>query len=202
MPIRLAEPPRTALEAVQGTLLERADRSDFVTGALRDASADDLALTAPHPVYTLGLDALVGGQGLAGAELTGWRYLVQRGDSTIASAEVYVGGTGVDVSRLEVNEGPFVRATEAAVGRAEALPELESAAYELRLLKIPGVYLIALWLKADGGGDDLLIPIGETPPGVDADRPYKADELLGALVEPARTQLGFDSSPGQQPKSD
>jgi hypothetical protein len=202
MPIRLAEPPRGALEAVQGTLLERAERSDFATRALRDAPLDELALTAPHPVYTLGLDALVGGQGLAGAELTGWRYLLQRGDSTIASAEVQAGGSGVDVSRLQVNEGPFVRATEAAVTRAEQLPELEGGTYELRLLRIPGAYVIAVWLAEEGGGEDVLIPIGDTPPEVEADRPYKPEELFSALAEPARIQLGFDSSPGQQPKSD
>lgn len=202
MPIRLAEPPRAALEALRETLSERAERSDFATKALRDAPVDELALTAPHPVYTLGLDALVGGQGLGGAELTGWRYLVQRGDSTIASAEVQVGASGADVSRLEVNEGPFVRATEAAVSRAEGLPELEGGTYELRLLKIPGAYVIALWLKAEGGGNDVLIPIGETPSEVEAGRPYEEGELLGALAEPAHTQLNFDSSPGRQRESD
>ena len=202
MPIRLAEPPRGALEQLQQLLLERAERSDFATSALRDAPVDELALTAPHPVYTLGLDALVGGEGLAGAELTGWRYLLQRGDSVIASAEVHVGASGAEVSRLEVNEGPFVRATEAAISRAEELPELESGGHELRLLRIPGAYVIALWLKPEGGGEDLLIPIGETPPEIEPGRPYKPDELFGALAEPARRQLEFDSSPGQQPKTD
>jgi hypothetical protein len=70
------------------------------------------------------------------------------------------------------------------------------------LLKIPGAYVIAVWLKPDGGGEDLLIPIGETPPEIEPGRPYKPDELFGGLAEPARRQLEFDSSPGQQPKSD
>jgi hypothetical protein len=202
MPIRLAVPPRGALEQLQEMLVERAERFDFATSALRDAPVDELAVTAPHPVYALGLDALVGGQGLAGAELTGWRYLLQRGDSVIASAEVHVGESGAEVSRLEVNEGPFVRATEAAVTQAEQLPELEGGTYELRLLRIPGAYVIAVWLAGEGGGEDLLIPMGDTPSEVESGRPYKPDELFGALAEPARRQLEFDSSPGQQPKSD
>jgi hypothetical protein len=202
MPIRLAEPPRAALEAVQGTLLERAERFDFATRALREAPAEELALAAPHPVYVLGLTALVGGQGLGGAELTGWRYLLLRGESAVASVEIGVSGSAVDANRLEVNEGPFVRATESAIARAEELPELERATYELRLLKIPGAYVIALWLKPDEGGDDVLLPLGEAPPEVEAGRAYGADELLGVLQEPARLQVEFDSSPGQQPKGD
>lgn len=202
MPLRLAEPPRAALEAVQGALLERVERFDFATRALRDAPAEELALAAPHPVYTLGLAPLVGGEGLEGAELTGWRYLILRGESAIASVEIGVSGAALDASRLEVNEGPFVRATESALGRAEQLPELERGTYELRLLRIPGAYVIALWLKPDEGGGDVLLPLGETPPEVEPDRAYGADALLDVLQEPARLQLEFDSSPGRQPEGD
>lgn len=200
MPIRLAEPPRAALDAVQETLSQRAERSDFATRALREAPAGELALAAPHPVYTLGLRALAEGEGLASAELTGWRYLVQRGDTTIASAEIYMGPAAPGASGLEVNEGPFVRATESAIEKAEGLPQLERATYELRLLKIPAVYVIALWLKAEGEGEDVLIPIGETPPEVESDRSYSPEELQGALAEQARRQLEFDSSPGRKPQ--
>jgi hypothetical protein len=202
MPIRLAEPPRAALDAVQETLSQRAERSDFATRALRDAPAGELALAAPHPVYTLGLRALVEDAGLAAAELTGWRYLVQQGDSTIASAEIHLGAAGPDASRLEVNEGPFVRATESAIAKAEELPELERVTYELRLLKIPAVYVIALWLKAEDEGEDVLIPIGETPPEVESDRPYSLKDLQAALAEEARKQVDFDSSPGRKPQGD
>ncbi|MGH3046855.1 MAG: hypothetical protein ACRDNC_07615, partial [Gaiellaceae bacterium] len=129
------------------------------------------------------------------------RYLVQRGDATIASAEIHTDATGIASGGLEVNEGPFVRATEAAVRKAETLPQLDRATYELRLVRIPAVYVIALWLKAEGNGEDVLIPIGETPPEVEPDRPYRPDELLGVLVEPARRQLEFDSSPGTRKQS-
>jgi hypothetical protein len=196
MPIRLAEPPRATLEAVQETLSKRAERSDFATRALREAPPDELALAAPHPVYTLGLRSLVEGEGLESAELTGWRYLVQRGDTTIASAEVHIGAAGAETRGLEVNEGPFVRATEAAIAKAEELPNVERATYELRLLRIPAVYVVALWLKTNGEGEDILIPIGETPPELETDRPYGPRELSEALAEPARRQLEFDSSPG------
>lgn len=196
MPLRLAVPPRGWLEAVQATLGKRVERSDLATKALRGARAEELFLAVPHPVYTLGLRALVKGEGVDAAELTGWRYLVQRGEKTVASAELHGTGAGADPRGLEVNEGPFVRATETAIEEVTQLPHLADATYELRLLRIPAVYVVAIWLKADdGGGGDLLVPIGATPPEVEAGRPYSPDELFAAVAEPARRQLEFDSSP-------
>jgi hypothetical protein len=200
MPLRLAEDPTHVRETVRATLAERIDRSDVATPALRGARADDLFLAAPHPVYTLGLQAVGGGQGPDAAELTGWRYLVQRDEKTIAAAELHLAGGDAGTARaLELNEGPFVRATEAALEDATRLPQLADAAYEFRLLKIPAVYVIALWLHAvDGGGGDVFVPIGDSPPEVDSGRAYGSEELLSSLGEQARRQLEFDSTPGRR----
>ena len=197
MPIRLIQPPRQAHRAVQETLSERAERSDFATRALRQAPAGELMLSAPHPVYTLRLSDLVEGKGLESAELTGWRYLVQRGDATIASAEIHTGAAGAGAAALEVNEGPFVGATSSAVAKAEELPQVDHEVYELRLLRIPALYLVALWLNAQGDAEDVLMPIGPTPPEVESERPYGPDELLKTLDQEARKQVEFDSSPDQ-----
>jgi hypothetical protein len=199
MPLRLVEDPTHVRETVRATLAERIDRSDVATPALRGARADDLFLAAPHPVYTLGLQALGGGEGPDAAELTGWRYLIQRDEKTIAAAELHVVGGDAGTARaLEINEGPFVRATEAALEDVARLPQLADAAYELRLLKVPSVYVIALWLHAVDGGGDLFVPIGDTPPEVDSGRAYGGDELLLSLGEQARRQLEFDSTPGRR----
>jgi hypothetical protein len=198
MPIRLLDPPESALEAVRSALDRRLERKDFTTPTLRAARADELYLAAPHPVHALGLRALAEGQGLEAAELTGWRYLVQRRERTIASAELHGADPGTPEARaLELNEGPFVRATETAIDDLAERPELAEATYELRLLRIPAVYVIALWLRAADGDGDLLVPIGETPPEVEAGRLYRPEELFSALQEQARRQLEFDSSPGE-----
>lgn len=200
MPLRLADDPTQIRETVRATLATRIDRGDVATPSLRGARADDLFLAAPHPVYTLGLQALADGRGADVAELTGWRYLVQRDEKTIASAELHVVGAGAGTAdALELNEGPFVRATERTVEDVSRLQDVADAAYELRLLKIPAVYVIALWLHAGEGGSDIFVPIGDTPPEVVSGRPYGGDELFSSLGEQARRQLEFDSTPGRPP---
>src|SRR6478752_3757749 len=59
--------------------------------AARDRSA--LALAVPHPVYTAALaDAESGDVGRAAVQ-TDWRYLVQEGDETVATADATLDDT-------------------------------------------------------------------------------------------------------------
>jgi hypothetical protein len=137
----------------------------------------------------LTLQELADGRGTDAAEHVAWRFLLQDGQRTVAAVEVPVGG-----GEPAVNEGPFVRATASALSKLEQLPDVERGDYELRLLRVVALYLVAVWLHGDGS-NDLIVPIGEAPAGLEADRPYRADELLGELAEPARAQLAFDSAP-------
>src|SRR5205814_7734225 len=64
---------------------------------------------------------------------------------------------------LGLTHGPFTGATVEALHAAERMPKVAAADYDMRLLKIPAVYLAALWLHADN--DDILIPMGNPPAG-------------------------------------
>lgn len=44
---------------------------------------------------------------------------------------------------------------------------------------------MALWLKSDGEAD-IIYPLPPTPPGLDAERPYSADEFIEAVMPLAR----------------
>jgi hypothetical protein len=192
MPLRVTEPPAGVAAAVQSALRQRAERGHFRTAALARSRRSQFALTAPHEVYGLTLQNLAGGRGLEAASLLGWRYLIQSGERAIAAAEL---PSGAAVESLVLNEGPFVGATVEAITTAERLQQLEQASYALRLLKIPALYVIALWLRRDDGAEDLIIPIGQTDPAVESGRVYSGKDFTDALRNAAREQLEFDTSP-------
>lgn len=84
-------------------------------------------------------------------------------------------------------EGPYVSAIERALHQAESVP----AAYQPRLLSVPELYMLTLWLHeditADGaegcpGAKDLLVPLAPAPPGIAAHRPHRVAELLSRLT--------------------
>jgi hypothetical protein len=55
-------------------------------------------------------------------------------------------------------------------------------------LRLPAVYLMALWLKDRSEDDDLLVPLAPTPPGVEPGRSYDESELFALLRDQARSR--------------
>ena len=88
-------------------------------------------------------------------------------------------------------EGPFVAATDKAVKAIRKLPKLEAAGYELRLLRIPALYVMALWLHSLV--DDLVIPLEPSPIGKSG-KPMPAAEFFDDLLEQVRA-----ATPPEQP---
>ena len=111
------------------------------------------------------------------------------GDKAIASAELADQDTGS--AGFQANEGPFVESTADAIDQAERDPELADGDYEVRVLRIPALYVMALWLKDERGGADVLIPLDPTPAPLEAGRKYAPAELSSTLAEAARARLAF-----------
>jgi hypothetical protein len=198
MPVVHRDPPAAANDAVQAALAHFATVPPEQLNALAGAAPADLAQSAPHEVFTLGLDDLRAAPSMAAARPTGWRYLLREGDQVVASAET----AGTAFSHF--NRGPFVASTAVALQAAEAAPQARARSYDLRLLHVPALSTMALWLHGDGhdggGGDDgdgdggdggdvsdddVLVPLDPAPPGVEPNRPYPAHELLELLAQRA-----------------
>jgi hypothetical protein len=177
-------PPHQAAEAVEATFRTFAEHGTFRSPALRNATGS-LQLAEPHQAFTLGLDDLVAGRGLAAARPTGWLYLVQEGDKVLASAEAVRTGRGDDHVFSAFNEGRFVASTEDAIRTARRLPEVRQDGFELRLLRVPGLYVTALWLHKAQGSGDLLIPLAPSPVDARAGQPVPAAQLLDELKSKA-----------------
>ena len=112
----------------------------------------------------------------------GWRFLIQHNGHAIASAETAPGPDGThEVSHF--NEGPYVAATDKALTSVRNLPHLKAAGFDLRLLRIPALYMMALWLHSPT--TDLLVPLAPSPIGKEGE-PLPAAEFFADMAALAR----------------
>jgi hypothetical protein len=189
MPLCFPPAPATARQSVRTAL---------------EAGAGD---TAPplRPELALAVHEITGvsRQGPPRTALTGWRFLL--GPAHQDSVAEPVGRTAGAVGAIgavsaadtlltpdgwsfaHFRGGPYVASTVRALGQAEALP----LAYQPRLLSVPELYMVTLWLHTTPDADpalnfpdasDLLIPLAPAPPGIASHQPQRVDTLLPLLT--------------------
>ncbi|MFE0803439.1 hypothetical protein [Streptomyces sp. E2N166] len=181
MPLHVPPAPAPALRSVLTALSSptavREARTPSLLGAQGPATPE-----LPLPVHVL--DRITA-EGVAVTRLTGWRFLIRCGDRAVAAAETMLTPDGWAFSHFF--EGPYVASTEHALRQAESVPQ----AYQPRLLSVPGLYMLTLWLHGDRTADaaaghpaatDLLVPLAPAPPGIAAHRPHRVAELLPVLT--------------------
>jgi len=184
MPLRFAAEPINGSALVHKGLGKVATRTSPLSGRGIDFNA--LQLSSPHAVYDLRADAVAAGGGLASAKATGFRYLVQAGGVSVAAGEVLADASGAASLLANINYGPFVEATARALTQASQLPAVSAGSYEVRLLRFSAIALLALWLKPDSGGADIVYPLAPAPPPLQAENPYSAADFVRAILPLAR----------------
>jgi hypothetical protein len=188
MPIitRRAPPGGEAVLAANVTDILRAKRVPH--GMKTEMHPEEVAHSEPHPVYVATLDDLASGKLLDAAKQTSWRYLLVHSDAAVGEAELGArrrgakgakSAKGSELEFLGLTHGPFTGATVDALHAAERLPQIAKADYEMRLLKVPAVYLVALWLH--GKAEDILIPMGQPPGGLKKNKAYTEAGVIRAL---------------------
>jgi hypothetical protein len=177
VPIVTSQLPPDAIDAVRRAL--------SATGRFpRRGGA--LSLSSPHPIFTVSLERLaVGDRPLAGAELVGWRALLEENKRVVAAVELPDAVPG-EAGAL-VNRGEFVQSTVAALTAAERHERVASERVELRLLRVNALYLVALWLHAAEGEADLFIPLAPAPAPLRAETAYESKDFEAELSEMARS---------------
>lgn len=198
MPIEYGKPPADAEKAAAAGVVEvhRAEAPGRARArTLRDVGKGGRRLAAPLAVHNLRLSDLEKPGRLADAPMTAWRYLVEEAGATVASAEVSVDANGAVRGFDHLNEGPYVKATAAAQKAAAKLPQVRDGRVEARIVRIPALYVMALWLKDLDGDADLVVPMAPAPPYLEANRPYTEGEFLKALAEPAKERAKFSNAP-------
>lgn len=193
MPLHLPPVPPAASHSVLAAL--RSPAAARHRGSRRPVAPEtapcSLRPELPLPLHETGLSDRPSG-GPCGAPLTrlaGWRFLLRETESPAGSA--FVGAaeavlTAEGWSFAYFCEGPYVASTQHALEQAESLP----GAFQPRLLSIPRLYMLTLWLHrrtsaaADEGSpepSDLLIPLAPAPPGIAAHRPSTVETLFPLL---------------------
>ncbi|MDX3349494.1 hypothetical protein PV368_29245 [Streptomyces sp. ME02-6979A] len=181
MPLRVPPAPAPALRSVLTALSSptavREARTPALLGAQGPATPE-----LPLPVHVLDR---VTTEGVAATRLAGWRFHIRLGDRAVAAAETMLTPDGWAFSHFL--EGPYVASTERALRQAESVPQ----SYQPRLLSVPELYMLTLWLHGDCTADagtghpaatDLLVPLAPAPPGIAAHRPHRVAELLPVLT--------------------
>jgi hypothetical protein len=197
MALRFSDPPKESLTALRDSLNALAARGSFSDRGLREARPEQISATVPHAVFNLTLDTAKEGK-IDAARHTGWRYLLALDEQVLASAETrFESGSQVF---SHVNAGPFVAGTVDALAAAEKAADDDERQLELRLLSVPALYLMSVWLQPsdDGGGDAVFVPIAPAPAGFEANRVYAAGDFLDALRSLAEQvpDVGRDDTEG------
>lgn len=181
MPLHVPPAPAPALRTVLTALGSPTAVHEARTPSLKNAQGPATP-ELPLPVHVL--DRITP-EGTGTTRLTGWRFLIRCGDRAMAAAETRLTPDGWAFSHFF--EGPYITSTERALRQAEAMQQ----PYQPRLLSVPELYMLTLWLHADPTTDgatghpaptDLLVPLAPAPPGIAAHRPHRVADLLPVLT--------------------
>ncbi|MDJ0465565.1 hypothetical protein [Streptomyces sp. H27-C3] len=182
MPLLVPPAPAPALRSVLAALGSPTAVREARTPALRSAQgplSPELAL----PLHVL--DRMVPTGRPPRTRLTGWRFLIRSGDRTVAAADTMLTPDGWAFSHF--CEGPYIASSERALRQAEAM----KGRYQPRLLSVPELYMLNLWLhgepEADASDDmplptDVLVPLAPAPPGIASHHPHRVADLLTVLT--------------------
>lgn len=193
MPLHPPTSPNNGIDLVQRALSVSVQIPDLRLSALRDQVRNGLCLVlAPYPAYTAILTEVVAGRILMVRQAVGWRYWVRQGETFVAAVELGIQqGTGrLRVSTVESHP----TSTELqAVQIASGLDAVTHGTYELRLLRVPGLVLSAIWLKSseDKPAKDVVIPITSSVPSLSPLKPRLGLAFAGQLIKPAQTALTY-----------
>ncbi|MFD9225781.1 hypothetical protein ACFWDI_38550 [Streptomyces sp. NPDC060064] len=182
MPLHVPPAPAPALRTVLMALGSPTAVREARTPALRSAQGP-LSPELPLPVHVL--DQIVPSGGAPSTRLAGWRFLIRSGERAVAAAETMLTADGWTFSHFF--EGPYLSSTERALRQAESM----HTPFQPRLLSIPELYMLTLWLHGDTDADassgtplptDVLVPLAPAPPGIAAHRPHRVADLLPVMT--------------------
>lgn len=182
MPLHVAPAPAPALRSVLAALGSPTAVREAPVPALRTHQGP---LSPDHPLPIHVWDDVSQAGGTPSTRLAGWSFLVRGGERAVATADAMLTADGWTFARF--CGGPYVAATEHALAQAESL----TAPYQPRLLSVPALYMLTLWLHHDLAADgadglpaagDLLVPLAPAPPGIASHRPHRVADLLPRLT--------------------
>ncbi len=188
MPLRFLTPPQASFDRVASSVGRVAAGGAGIQ--IASASVPPAPQAFPHPVYALGLTDIVNGAGIADAKQVSWRYLLDGSDGALVAAEVSASRPDDPIS---LNRGRAVGGTRDQVTTSNVDARFATDDYEVKLLRVPALSLVFLWLEAPS--DEVFIAIEPTFPPFKVGETYSRADLEQALRAPAAERLKHDDSP-------
>jgi len=193
MGLNLPPPPKKGLDIIRDALGSLVTQPESAAYAMAAEGTENIVTAAPHKIYFVGLEDIAAGRVLSAARFVGWRYIILSRDDPRAAAELSVDDSGGNLEFSQVNQGPYVGSTIEGFSFAEGLDEVQTNDYEVRLIKIPALYIIGLWLHGQAG-EDLIIPLPPTRPELHPLTTYSEEDFKAAIQGAAARRLEFDET--------
>ena len=182
MPVSFAALPPAALDEV----VSFAQRVPGVT-----------ALVLGHEVYQLGLQDVATGATIDRARRVATRFVVEGDDKAIAMIETTVPTRAGSLAILGLLGAPGARDLYTAAANVDE-SRFSRAAYELRVLHLPALYVSCLWFHASS--DDVLVPYGALPATLSS-KAYAPAAFFKAMKGLARKRVAAELEIQQGTKS-
>jgi hypothetical protein len=96
---------------------------------------------------------------------------------------------------VTVSGGRFAQATADAIEAIERFPEVQTGDFELRLLRLNALYLVAAWVV---GKTQIVIPLDPAPSWLEAGHPYNESEFFDILEQAHAKPFGIQRGTGNQ----
>ena len=188
MAIHFAQPPKDVVAAAHdlpGAVRETLD--------LRELGAPGGATPlAAQPVFSAGLEAIVESEGdveRVAKTPTSWRYASELGGAARVFELVTEGRAG-RARATRVGDDRFTAAIRIALSVAQDDPRVLADDFEARLLRVPALKLLAVWLHAIDT-EDLFVPVAPTAVDAAPGELYDADDFRSRLHEAAFRTLSL-----------
>lgn len=194
MPISFGTPPDGGMAQLKDGM-GRVDNSQIGSSIPRSSDgSDSRSIHQPIKVVEFTLDQVIQGGSEEIEQPVSWLYLISDGDSVYESAEVLIDEEGGSGGFSHVNRGESATSIVTALNVLEDFGVSEEGDFELRILRIPSIYMNALWLRSPTG-DDQIYPF---PPVFDplvAYEKYTLEQLFNDLKISAESRASFDDRP-------
>ncbi|MCB0548021.1 MAG: hypothetical protein KDD19_10585 [Phaeodactylibacter sp.] len=186
MPIKIKNAPKRSLDELKNII------PSFRNEAINIYEEQDHSHFVPHKIYDPSVFDLAAGKGLANTQQTGWRYLFQD-----EKGEYHVAEIGMDEELDEhkfhhVNLGGHVNSFVAIYDRLHNHEHVEEKHYEINILRISPIYVMAIWLKGEDHEHEFFIPLAPVNSKFEAGRTYEYDEFMPLLQEAAQEVVSFE----------
>jgi hypothetical protein len=182
MPLNLVEPS----DAVASIYLD--SLKDLVPDVSQKAASRHL------PAWTLKLEHAAAGGPLDKAAGGGCRFYTIVGDGRVFSCEMTDPGQYGMAKFRNLVEGETPPKFVALMDKPPDVEDFQTRNFEIHLLSIASLFLEAIWLRADDGGEDYILPVVCFYEELLAQPAFKASEFLKLIQPLARERLRASSA--------